>query len=116
MIITFFNYPLQLKDVSDDSLMQQTLLDASEVVLNSGYTKPLLSAKLCDIAEISQSVALHYTLLQSLAEMDQFKKGLESFGLLEIIKRNSNLLAHFFTCQGSKKLTAGIYIQLYSFS
>ena len=110
MIITFFNYPLQLKDVSDDSLMQQT---SSEVVLNSGYTKPLLSAKLCDIAEISQSVALHYTLLQSLAEMNQLKKGLESFGLLEIIKRNSNLLAHFFTCQGSKKLTAGIYIQLF---
>lgn len=74
-------------------MMRQTLLDASDVVINSGYTKPLVSAKLSDIAEISKTIALHYTLLQSLAEMDQSKKGLESLGALEIINKNPDLLA-----------------------
>lgn len=97
---------LKLKDMCDESMLHQTLLDASDVVVSSGYTKPLVSAKLSDIAEISKTIALHYSLLQSLAEIDQLKKGLESLGVLELMKNNSDLLAPFFTSIGSKKLTA----------
>ena len=93
--------------MSDDKSLQQTLLDASDVIINSGYTKPLVSAKLSDRAVISKAVALHYSILQSIAELDQLKKGLESLGMLEVIKNNRDLLAPFFTCQGNEKLTAG---------
>ena len=41
----------------------------------SGYTKPLFRAEMEDREEISRTIALHYTLLQSKAEMDQLKQG-----------------------------------------
>ena len=97
-----------MKDVTDDKSLQQVLLCDSDVVINSGYSKPLVLAKCTDRAEISGAITLHYTLLQSLAEMEQLKKGLEALGFLEIIKNNPNLLAPFFTAIENRKLTAGM--------
>lgn len=97
-----------MKTAPDDKSLQDLLLNASDIVLNAGYTKPpLVSTKLTDRAELTRCIALHYTLLQSIAEMDQLKKGLESLGLLQIMKVYPDLIAPFFTSKGHKKLTAG---------
>ena len=76
----------------------------------SGYTKPLTSAQLEDKCEIIQTIALHYTLLQSIAEMDQLKKGLETLGVLQIIQDHQIILEPFFTAEGNIKLTAGMHL------
>ncbi len=75
--------------------------------MNSGYTKPLVTAKVSDIPEIKRVVALHYTLLEAIAELDQFKKGLQSLGVLDIVSKNHEMMAPFFTNQGHQKLSAG---------
>ena len=67
----------QLKDVKDVSALRQFLFDAADTVIDCGYLKPLTSANLVDIEEISDTVALHRTLLVSLAETDQLIRGLK---------------------------------------
>ncbi len=42
--------------------------------MNSGYTKLLVTAKVSDIPEIKRVVALHYTLLEAIAELDSSRK------------------------------------------
>ena len=96
-----------MKTAPDDKSLQDLLLNASDIVLNAGYTKPLVSTKLTDRAELTRCIALHFTLLQCVAKMDQLKKGPESLGLLQIMKVYPDLVAPFFTPKGHKKLTAG---------
>ncbi len=61
--------------------MTEFLLDSSDVIMNSGYTKPIVTAKVSDIPEIKRVVTLHYSILEVIAELDQFKKGLQSLGV-----------------------------------
>ncbi len=87
--------------------MTEFLLDSSDVIMNSGYTKPIFTAKVSDIPEIKQVVTLHCSILEVLAELDQFKKGLQSLGVLDIISQYPKLMAPFFTNKGHQKLSAG---------
>lgn len=88
----------------DDASLCEMLLDGSDVILNSGYTKPLASSKLYDRAEIVRTVSLHYALLQSLAEMDQLKMGLQSLGFLQIYNAEQSkcFRAIFYLCRKEK--------------
>ena len=96
------------------ALLQQIVLQHSDVVINSGFSKPLASVKLSDKTEISRAVSLQYTLLQCLAEVDQLKKGLSSLGLLDILQSNPDILAPFFSrVLNDQRLTAGDYILCY---
>ena len=78
--------------------------------------KPLISIKLSDRKEISRAIALHYTHLQCLAEVEQLKKGLASLGLLDIMQKNPDIVAPFFTSNNHQNLTAGIKMFLFDTS
>ena len=82
-------------------------MGAIDIILNCGYTKPLFRAEMEDREEISRTIALHYTLLQSKAEMDQLKQGLNSLGVADLMKEQVHLFANFFTSDGHSRLTAG---------
>ena len=99
----------QLKDVKDVSALRQLLFDAADTVIDCGYSKPLTSANLVDIEEISDKVALHRTLLVSLAEIDQLISGLNVLGVADLIKEYPHLFLSFFTSEHRKKLTAGVH-------
>ena len=100
-----------MQKIDDQALLQQIVLQHSDVVINSGFSKPLASVKLSDKTEISRAVGLQYTLLQCLAEVDQLKKGLSSLGLLDILQSNPDILPPFFSrVLNDQRLTAGDYI------
>ena len=76
-------------------------------ISSSGFTRPLPCLTKEDKITLIQTVALHYVLLRSKAEMDQFCEGLKSLGVLHAIRKYPDLMSHFFTHQGVDKLTAG---------
>ena len=53
-------------------------------------------------------VALHQTLLQCLAELDQLQRGLRSLGILSIIEENKNIMKPFFMYYPDNDITAGL--------
>ena len=83
-----------------------------DIVLAAGFTKPSSSLTWEDRVLLVQSVTLHYVLLESKAEIDQFMDGLKTFHLLDIIKLHPLLLKPSF-CQRTSNLTPGTKCILY---
>ena len=78
-----------------------------DIIVESGFTKPLSNAKLKDKTSIVQTVTLHYVVLRSLGELQQFRDGLASLH----VEHNGELLRAFFTNEKKlmKPLTAGMF-------
>ena len=79
-----------------------------DLLLSTGFNKPVMMLKLADKGNIIRVVSLHYTVLRCMAELDQLKKGLSSLGVLKIITQNPSIMAPFFVCSPDDgQLTAG---------
>ncbi len=78
-----------------------------DLVSECGITKPFTKITVDDKVSIVQSVALHLVILKTLGELSQFKDGLKTLGVLNLIESQGDSLRAFFV---NKKpdLTAGI--------
>ena len=66
------------------------------IIVESGFTKLLSYAKLEDKTSIVQTVTLHYVVLRSLGELQQFCDGLASLHVANALEHNGELLlVHF---------------------
>ena len=63
-------------------------MENADVLIGSGLTVPLSLVTLDDKDTIIEVVSLHYVLLNSKAEMDQFLMGLSALGVLGAVKAN----------------------------
>ena len=80
------------------------------IIVNSSW-RVVLPSLLCvyveDIPNVVQTVTLHRVILRSLAELSQFKDGIEALGVGKVMNVHSHLLYDFFV-QGKDPLTAGV--------
>ena len=88
--------------------MRSLLAANSNIICDSGYTKPLAHATLTDREAIIRTVFLHQTIFRSMAEWGQLKRGLNVLGVGEEMARSPNTLLGFFTSACTKPLTAGL--------
>lgn len=88
--------------------------DNFDNLISSGYCRATTTISLDDQEEILKSLSLHYTFLVRKAEIDQYVDGLNSLGLLKLI-REKNVLFRKFFCIPPKSVyvTAGIVFLCY---
>ena len=73
------------------------------------------SFKLSDRDAFASAVAKHYTILKCRAELDQLLQGLETLGVLPLIRSNPCMMRPLFTGTGQEqKLTAELLFDLFS--
>ncbi|XP_019859560.1 PREDICTED: uncharacterized protein LOC109587781 [Amphimedon queenslandica] len=96
----------EIQDMTDDLAFQKALSDHCDILFSTGFSKPICNVTIADKEEITRVVALHHTLLQCLAELDQLKKGLRSLGVLSIIEENKNIMKPFFMYYPDNCITA----------
>lgn len=72
------------------------LLKNCDIMLDNGYTKPLVQTCLEDIPNIVQTVTLHQVILRSLAELSQFRDGIEALGVGKALTQYSSILHDIF--------------------
>ena len=63
--------------------------------MECGITKPVMS-KLDDNSVVISAVCLHYTVLVSLAELEQVKRGLQTAKLTTIMNKHAHLFKELF--------------------
>ena len=83
-------------------------MESCSEIIECGFTKPLPRLTTVDKIDLIQTVTLHYVLLRTKAEMDQFAEGLRALGVLDVIRKYPELLRLFFTNKGMQTLTAGL--------
>jgi hypothetical protein len=64
---------------------------ALDLLLQTGYKKPITSLTLLDRPNIMSVLFDYHTMGRSKVELDQFGRGLALFGFLEIVKSNPQL-------------------------
>ncbi|XP_064391385.1 uncharacterized protein LOC135339169 isoform X1 [Halichondria panicea] len=67
----------KINDAADDKDLKDCILDECDTIVNAGYSKPLFTSTQADKIEIVKTLKLYYTLLESLAEINQLKEGLQ---------------------------------------
>jgi hypothetical protein len=81
----------------------------SDLIIDSGYNKPLACVKLCDINDIIRTITIHKVILSSLAELSQFKRGFSALGVADELKKHPDALSSFFCKDKDIPLTAGVF-------
>lgn len=87
---------LQIESVKTIDDLQSVVLDNFDLMSQSGFTKPTSRLKMEDRVNIVQSVGLHSVILQSMAELFQFRDGLETLKVATAMKNHADLLHDFF--------------------
>lgn len=73
--------------------------DALDLLLVTGYRKAVCSLTQYDCSRIINSLIDYHLLFKVKSEMDQYREGLRTFGLLEKLKKDSELWKPFFVYQ-----------------
>lgn len=82
-------------------------MDALDVLESCGYRKPIATLTHKDVPLLIESVALHTTVYQRKAELDQIVKGLEDAGVLDMIRRCPDIFRPLFV-KSTASLSAGV--------
>lgn len=86
-------------------------MDACDVLLDCGFTKPLPQLKLGDVPQLVKSAALHATILKIKSELDQFMKGVNEAGCLHAIQEYPYLFHTLFVASDRDELNAGDFVE-----
>lgn len=100
-------YIVQIMDCVDADGLRKVAMANIDLILECGWSKPVLSLQLGQKEELKRVLCLHHVLLKSKAEMDQLREGLATLGVADIMKKHPACLESFFVFTPSKVLTAG---------
>ena len=98
---------VQVNDAGDDETLRSCCLNEVDLIIDAGYSKPTTALTMLEKGDLVKALKLHYTLLKSLAEINQLKKGLTVHGVGEAMVNYPELMRPVFTVYGTEALTAG---------
>lgn len=87
--------------------LQEVCSEGLDLILESGFNKPITAITLDHKKELATTLMLHYTLYRNKAALDQLKSGLSVLGVADAMSEYSELLKPFFTGVEQTPLTAG---------
>jgi len=95
------------KAETDDDLRNTFEMDeATELLLASGFRKPISSLIVQDKEKLRSSLIDYHCMLKVKAALDQFCEGLKCVGVMEIMVKHPNMFKTMFVAD-STPLTAG---------
>lgn len=99
-----------MTDVID---LRQSLYEHLDLLIDSGYTKPIVNVELKDIPHIVHCVALHKVVLQSLAELAQFKEGFSCLDVIGAFQNFHQFLKSYFCVEHAEITGINFFFLLY---
>jgi hypothetical protein len=79
-----------------DEEVRAAAMNALEVIISCGFTKPVSAICVEDVPHLVKCVSLHATILVIKAELDQLVEGLAVTGVLEMMRRHPQLCRKLF--------------------
>ena len=82
--------------------------EASAMLLDTGYRKPICHLSLSDIVNLRSTLLDYHCMLKVKASMDQFLEGLEDLKVLCFLQKYPEIIKPFFV-DDNKIITSGSY-------
>ena len=98
---------LQIDETCDDESLQRVVAQNRNLLFDCGFNKGPVALK--DKPNIIRIILLHKIILTPLAEITQFKEGLKTFGILNIITYNPEVMKEYFSISHKNILTGGAH-------
>ena len=96
----------ELEKQSNASEFQEKATFESDFRFDAGYTKPFVT--MSDKDEFLRCTALHYTLLVSLSEVNQFVNGLKTCNILQLVREEPDMFRSLFEVSNTKLTTEDV--------
>ncbi|XP_065844722.1 G2/M phase-specific E3 ubiquitin-protein ligase-like [Oscarella lobularis] len=105
-----------IQDAHDDESLQTLFRDNDnlDIMCATGCLRPLGDAKLTWRKELVQCLKLYYCLTSVQAALDQIKEGLETFGVLDVIRQYPDSMSAFFCYDENNVITSEKLAALFS--
>ena len=85
-----------------------TVLDRLQwIYCHCGYTRPVQNLSLGDKVDLVQTISLQQVVVNSLGELSEFRRGLDTLGVARAMEQYPHLLRQFFCIQSKEQLTSG---------
>lgn len=94
---------MELENITNPDEFKQKASFESDYQFDAGYTKPIVTT--ADKEDFTRCIALHYAILVSLSELNQYIDGLKTCGMLDLIKEDPDNFRCLFEVHHAK-LTA----------
>lgn len=91
------------------------LLDSEEFEFrfDAGLAMPTSSISISDKKQIAMSMAMHFLVYKTKAEMDQLREGLKSLGILDLMHRYPTQMKPLFLATGKPVLSASLVLAMF---
>ena len=90
-------------------------MNEADIIIDAGYSKPVTALTMSGKDDLIKNLKLHYyTLLRSLAEVNQLKNGLAVHDIADAMVKHADIMSPLFLAASTKTLTAGkllVYVQ-----
>ena len=90
-----------MSEAKEDKEAQEIALNACDILVECGYTKPLCTLKLNDVSQLIKNATLHSAILKIKSELDQFVDGIDEAGVLDSIRKYPDLFRPLFVSSGT---------------
>ena len=91
---------MELESITDPDVFKQKASFESDYRFDAGYTKPIVT--IADKEDFIRCHSLHYTILVSLSELNQYIDGLKTCNILDLIKAEPESFRCLFEVHHSK--------------
>lgn len=101
----------QIDSAKDDDELRSLFTDCNNesILLETGFRLPLCRLICTDKGSIKSAIRDYHSLIKIKPELDQFASGLETLGVLQVIKKYPALIAPLFTKhENAKKIDKGM--------
>lgn len=88
--------------------LRDILVDDIDIFTRCGFYKPIAKVSLSDKVDIAQAVALQEVILDSLAELTQFRDGMGALGVLTMLQTHKDFFRSFYCTDNKQSLDAGM--------
>lgn len=101
---------MQIDSAESDSSLRNLFADDDDngqLLLETGYRKPLSKLSCEDKLCIKRAICDYHTLVKIKPELDQFADGLKTLDILEMMRKHPTMMSALFVDQGSDHLNKG---------
>ena len=103
----------QIQDTNSVEQLRDTLMVEIDVFTRCGFYKPIAKVSLSDKVDIVQTVPLQEVILDSLAELTQFRDGMKALGVLSMLQTHKDFFRSFYCTDSKQSLDAGTCIKFH---
>ena len=107
LMIDYFSSCMQIQEAESDGALRELALENVDFLAQCGYTRPIRGISLTDKVDLVHTISLQHVILNSLGELSDYRRGLDTLGVAHAMEQYPHILRAFFCTDSKEPLSSG---------